>query len=192
MRNVQYSLVGGFNHLEKYESQGKDYPIYKMENKKCLKPPTSSSMCSTTSKETPPKMAPLVPTGSTACNRGTSLRPVGEKAWIKTNLQRTRRLLPQVLVKMTYKKNNVFLGKSKVPRVMHQISTLDHRAWQPNHDQWDSMGPQQTEPVEIPEIWPFFCKKKPCVNGSIVAITLGLSVSVHQKTQLYLCRCAQL
>ena len=50
------------------------------------------------------------------------------KAWIKTNLQRTRRLLPQVLLKMTYKKKNVFLGKSKVPRVMHQISTLDHRA----------------------------------------------------------------
>ena len=79
-----------------------------MENKKCLKPPTSSSMCSTTSKETPPKMAPLVPTGSTACNRGTSLRPVEEKAWIKTNLQRTRRLLPQVLLKMTYKKKQCF------------------------------------------------------------------------------------
>jgi hypothetical protein len=27
-------LVGGFNHLEKYEFvNGKDYPIYKMENK---------------------------------------------------------------------------------------------------------------------------------------------------------------
>jgi hypothetical protein len=29
-------LVGGFNHL------GKDYPIYEMENKKCLKRPTST------------------------------------------------------------------------------------------------------------------------------------------------------
>ena len=29
------------NHLEKYEFvNGKDYPIYEMENKKCLKPPT--------------------------------------------------------------------------------------------------------------------------------------------------------
>ena len=28
------------NHLEKYEFvNGKDYPIYEMENKKCLKPP---------------------------------------------------------------------------------------------------------------------------------------------------------
>jgi hypothetical protein len=27
--------VGGYNHLEKYES----HPIYEMENKKCLKPP---------------------------------------------------------------------------------------------------------------------------------------------------------
>ena len=32
-------LVGGFNHLEKYEFvNGKDYPIY--DEKKCLKPPT--------------------------------------------------------------------------------------------------------------------------------------------------------
>ena len=31
-------LVGGFNHLEKYEFvNGKDYPIY--DEKKCLKPP---------------------------------------------------------------------------------------------------------------------------------------------------------
>ena len=37
------NLVGGFNHLENYESQWEDdYPIYEMENKKCLKPPTSS------------------------------------------------------------------------------------------------------------------------------------------------------
>ena len=29
-------------HLEKYEFvNGKDYPIYEMEHKKCLKPPTS-------------------------------------------------------------------------------------------------------------------------------------------------------
>jgi len=38
-------MVGGFNHLEKYESlkvNGKDYP-YIMENKKCSKPPTSLS-----------------------------------------------------------------------------------------------------------------------------------------------------
>jgi hypothetical protein len=37
-------LVGGFNHLEKYESQWEGlshiFP-YTMENKKCLKPPTS-------------------------------------------------------------------------------------------------------------------------------------------------------
>ena len=37
-----YILVGGFNHLEKYESQWQGWhPIYEMENKKCLKPPTS-------------------------------------------------------------------------------------------------------------------------------------------------------
>ena len=29
------------NHLEKYERNGKDYPIYEMENKTCLRPPTS-------------------------------------------------------------------------------------------------------------------------------------------------------
>ena len=35
-------LVGSFNSLEKYEFvNGKDYPIFLMENKKCLKPPTS-------------------------------------------------------------------------------------------------------------------------------------------------------
>ena len=33
-------LVGGFNHLEKYWSMGRIIP-YIMENKKCLKPPTS-------------------------------------------------------------------------------------------------------------------------------------------------------
>ena len=34
-------LVGGFNHLEKYEFvNGKDDIPYIMENKKCLKPPT--------------------------------------------------------------------------------------------------------------------------------------------------------
>jgi hypothetical protein len=38
-------LVGGFNSLEKYEFvNGKDYPIFLMENKKCLKPPTSHYM----------------------------------------------------------------------------------------------------------------------------------------------------
>jgi len=31
---VGNDLVGGFNHLEKYEFvNGKDYPIYEMENK---------------------------------------------------------------------------------------------------------------------------------------------------------------
>ena len=35
------ALVGGFNHLEKYWSMGRIIP-YIMENKKCLKPPTSS------------------------------------------------------------------------------------------------------------------------------------------------------
>ena len=29
------------SHLEKYERNGKDYPIYEMENKTCLRPPTS-------------------------------------------------------------------------------------------------------------------------------------------------------
>ena len=36
-------LVGGFNHLEQYESQweGVSHILWKiMENKKCLKPPT--------------------------------------------------------------------------------------------------------------------------------------------------------
>ena len=37
------SLVGGFSHLEKYEFvNGKDDISYIMENKKCVKPPTSS------------------------------------------------------------------------------------------------------------------------------------------------------
>jgi hypothetical protein len=36
-------LLGGFNHLEKYESQWEGLShITIMENKKCLKPPTSS------------------------------------------------------------------------------------------------------------------------------------------------------
>ena len=82
------------------------------------------------------------------------------------------------------------------------------RVWRPNHDQWDSMGfngsnfkAQTDEPVEITEI----CHVKFAMSGSlsslllilpsfiplqhagsIVATTLGLSVSVHQKTQLYL------
>jgi len=37
-------LVSGFNHLEKILVNGKDYPyiyIYIMENKKCLKAPTT-------------------------------------------------------------------------------------------------------------------------------------------------------
>ena len=34
------------NHLEKYEFvNGKDYPIYEMENKKCSKPPTREIYC---------------------------------------------------------------------------------------------------------------------------------------------------
>jgi hypothetical protein len=35
-------LVGGFNHLEKYEFVSWEGcpPVYEMENKKCLKPPT--------------------------------------------------------------------------------------------------------------------------------------------------------
>jgi hypothetical protein len=35
-----YHLVGGFNHFEKYESMGRIIPCI-MENKTCLKPPTS-------------------------------------------------------------------------------------------------------------------------------------------------------
>ena len=38
-----FSLVGGFNPSEKYESQWDGLsgnPIYEMENNKCLKPPT--------------------------------------------------------------------------------------------------------------------------------------------------------
>jgi hypothetical protein len=34
-------LVAGFNPLEKLKVNGKEYPIYEMDNKKCLKPPTS-------------------------------------------------------------------------------------------------------------------------------------------------------
>ena len=37
-------LVGGFNHLDKYESMGRVIP-YIMENQKCLKPPTSYVKC---------------------------------------------------------------------------------------------------------------------------------------------------
>ena len=36
----EYILVGGFNHLEKYESMGRIIPCI-MENKTYLKPPTS-------------------------------------------------------------------------------------------------------------------------------------------------------
>jgi hypothetical protein len=37
--HVYIYMVGGFNHLEKYEFvNGKDYPIYDMENRKCSKP----------------------------------------------------------------------------------------------------------------------------------------------------------
>ena len=39
---VNKYLVGGFSNLEKYEFvNGKEYPIYDMKHKKCLKPPTS-------------------------------------------------------------------------------------------------------------------------------------------------------
>ena len=39
---MQSILVGGFNHLEKYELvNGKNYPIYEIESKTWLKPPTS-------------------------------------------------------------------------------------------------------------------------------------------------------
>ena len=35
-------LVGGFNHLEKYQWEGLSHILWKnMENRKCLKPPTS-------------------------------------------------------------------------------------------------------------------------------------------------------
>ena len=37
--DIQF-LVGGFNHLEKYESQWERIIPYIMENKKCSKPPT--------------------------------------------------------------------------------------------------------------------------------------------------------
>jgi hypothetical protein len=39
---MAYILVGGFNPLEKILVNGKDYPI--MENKECLKPPTSITL----------------------------------------------------------------------------------------------------------------------------------------------------
>jgi hypothetical protein len=40
--NIKSLLVGGFNHLEKYDSQWKGLArIYMVENKKCSKPPTS-------------------------------------------------------------------------------------------------------------------------------------------------------
>jgi hypothetical protein len=38
-KHVYTYLVGGFNHLEKYQSMGRIIP-YIIENKKCLKPPT--------------------------------------------------------------------------------------------------------------------------------------------------------
>ena len=42
--HLQYTkLVGGFNHLEKYWSMGRIMP-YIMENKKCVKPPTSKPL----------------------------------------------------------------------------------------------------------------------------------------------------
>ena len=70
-------------------------------------------------------MAPLEPMGSTACNRGTSLRPVGVSRRDCTNLQRTRRLLPQFLENfMTYeKKHGFFEANPKCHFLMHQIST---------------------------------------------------------------------
>ena len=38
---VSWEMIGGFNHLEKYEFvNGKDYPIDYGKNKKCLKPST--------------------------------------------------------------------------------------------------------------------------------------------------------
>ena len=41
MSHPLFFMVGGFNHLEKYEFvNGKDDIPYNMENKKCLKPPT--------------------------------------------------------------------------------------------------------------------------------------------------------
>jgi hydroxyacyl-ACP dehydratase HTD2-like protein with hotdog domain len=38
LKTPEPHLVGGFNHLEKYESQWEGIP-YIMEHKKCLKPP---------------------------------------------------------------------------------------------------------------------------------------------------------
>ena len=40
LKFIDWYLVGGFNHLEKYESMGMIIPCI-MENKKCSKPPTS-------------------------------------------------------------------------------------------------------------------------------------------------------
>jgi len=41
---VYQRVIGGFNHLEKYESMGRIIP-YIMENKKCSKPPTRRLRC---------------------------------------------------------------------------------------------------------------------------------------------------
>ena len=43
-QDVFFTIYTGWwcnHHLEKYEVDGKDYPISEMENKTCLKPPTS-------------------------------------------------------------------------------------------------------------------------------------------------------
>jgi hypothetical protein len=42
MGKSQHSLVGGFNPSEKHESQWEGLSHILLENKKCLKPPTSS------------------------------------------------------------------------------------------------------------------------------------------------------
>jgi hypothetical protein len=41
---VYQRVIGGFNHLEKYESMGRIIP-HIMENKKCSKPPTRRLRC---------------------------------------------------------------------------------------------------------------------------------------------------
>ena len=56
------SSVGGLNHLEKYESMGRMQPIYEMENKTCLKPPTSSDYSRKVSEDSPNDHLVTIPT----------------------------------------------------------------------------------------------------------------------------------
>ena len=59
---IYICMVGGFNHLEKYQSMGRIIP-YIMENKKCSKPPLSHFLVRATSRETLPVLGYLTDSG---------------------------------------------------------------------------------------------------------------------------------